>query len=260
MPLGIGRLVGSTFVALQILFVFLTNKFPATSHRTGFRFRPKARSVLWNPCAEADSKHEHMKFKTWKIIKVGTGLRTVVDFTAALQRSGCSIGHFWTDTLLKSMVLKLATKETKIALVKISPRQLRRFEPESRHSPVRLDDAYERAMMMGLRLCPAEVGAQLRLQYLDQPPNSHLLIAMQSVVTRPGPDWHRREHSFYLCHDKNNCWLAARETNYHSLLYPDLVELVFAKSESEYAEPNFDPTITKSGHFLAGLQRNDYAL
>jgi hypothetical protein len=49
-----------------------------------------------------------------------------------------------------------------------------------------LADVYKRARRVGLELCPAEVGPQLRLDYRNQPLGEALDIAMEPVATYSG--------------------------------------------------------------------------
>ena len=53
-------------------------------------------------------------------------------------------------------------------------------------SETALADFYNRARQLGLVLCPAEVGPQLRLDYRDQPLGESLIIAMEPVNTFSG--------------------------------------------------------------------------
>jgi hypothetical protein len=49
-----------------------------------------------------------------------------------------------------------------------------------------LKDIYARAKSLGFALCPAEVGPQLRLQYLEQPPGEVLHIGMEPIAKYEG--------------------------------------------------------------------------
>lgn len=51
---------------------------------------------------------------------------------------------------------------------------------------VALEDIHARADMLGYALCPAEAGAQLRLQYLNQPVGEFLHVGMQPIATYEG--------------------------------------------------------------------------
>jgi len=63
-------------------------------------------------------------------------------------------------------------------------------------------DICEAGKRIGLRLCPAEVGPALRLQYRDQPVNESLVIAMDPVV-----DWNCDSAIFKVEHEDNPCRL-----------------------------------------------------
>jgi len=57
------------------------------------------------------------------------------------------------------------------------------------------DDLYKRAEDLGLELCPAEVGPQYRLQYMDQPMNEWIYVGMKQISDSGGiPDVFELEH------------------------------------------------------------------
>lgn len=57
------------------------------------------------------------------------------------------------------------------------------FAPDEK---IALEDIYARAELLNYTLCPAEVGAQLRLQYRDQPVDEFLHVAMEPINTFAG--------------------------------------------------------------------------
>jgi hypothetical protein len=118
-----------------------------------------------------------MQFKTWKTIKLGTGLKTGDDFSRAFKEAGCSIEE-WPNRILNNPNFQVANKENEIELVKVSVGQLVYFK----NSPANTRVIYACAeTYFGLGFCPPEVGPQLRLQYLDQPKDEYLRIAMNPI-------------------------------------------------------------------------------
>ena len=117
--------------------------------------------------------------KVWKTVKLGT--RKGVDgYRRALERTAIKIGDS-ADEILGRPAFRYGTAETDVELVMISVAQLgveREVEP--------LASVYQRAGRMGLELCPAEVGPQLRLDYLDQPLGDAVHIAMEPIAAWRG--------------------------------------------------------------------------
>ena len=118
-------------------------------------------------------------FPTWKTIKLGTGLQNACEFREALKNGGFRIGD-WGNDILGKPAFKVSPKETSIELVQITVAELGFKDGATRK------DIYERAISLGLELCPNEVGPQLRLQYKDQPKGEWLLIAMEPIAGSRG--------------------------------------------------------------------------
>lgn len=69
-------------------------------------------------------------------------------------------------------------------------------------------ELYERAKLLGLDLCPPEIGPELRLKYKDQPLGEWKYIAMKPIIDSGGhPD------VFELVRDDGGLWLLSRWTN-----------------------------------------------
>ena len=119
-------------------------------------------------------------WSTWKTIRLGTnGLKTADDFRKFLKDNGFSIGDYANDILGKP-TFTAAAEEIELDLVVASVAELGFKNGATR------EQIYARAKELGLDLCPAEVGPQLRLQYKDQPNGEWLIVAMEPIAGSVG--------------------------------------------------------------------------
>lgn len=111
--------------------------------------------------------------------------------------SGFFIGS-WADDVLKSSNFTLSLQKRRIDLVRVTPQDLG-FQNGAYRK-----DIYTRAIEHGLKLCPLEVGPQLRLQYPDQPKRESLQIGME-----PQCDSEGHESEFRVVHSPTDgpLWL-----------------------------------------------------
>ena len=116
--------------------------------------------------------------KIWKTIKIGTGL-LLSGFVRAFRRADCIVSNCAKDILSKP-AFTVSQKEQEVKLVKLTVRESGFKEGAT------TKEIYERAQELGLKLCPAEVGPQLRLQYLDQPKGERLGVAMKPILDSGG--------------------------------------------------------------------------
>jgi hypothetical protein len=115
----------------------------------------------------------------WKTITVGT-TTSVFALHDALDAAGCGVGDLAGQVLARP-AFALSPARMDATLVNLSAAELG-FRTES----VRLADLYARARKLGLALAAAEVGPQLRLQYLDQPIGEFLHVGMAPITTWSG--------------------------------------------------------------------------
>ena len=132
---------------------------------------------------------------TWKTVKLGTNLRTTDDFCIAINQANMKIGELGKN-ILRRPAFKVASKETEVELVRVTLSKLGFADLVLRK------EIYDRALELGLELCPSEVGPQLRLQYKDQPRGERVCIAMEPLSASDG-----FLSVFELEHDKNGVWL-----------------------------------------------------
>jgi hypothetical protein len=115
----------------------------------------------------------------WKTIKVGTFADSFA-LIDALQAAGCGIGDLAGEILARPAFALSATKRN-VDLFAISAAELG-FQTDT----VPLAEIYARAQRAGFGFAAAEIGPQLRLQYLDQPIGEFLIIGMEPIKTWKG--------------------------------------------------------------------------
>jgi hypothetical protein len=132
------------------------------------------------PSAQSDgvNLNKPAHFQIWRKIALGT-YKGVDAYRRALDSAGIKIGDA-ADEILGRPAFSYETVKTDVGLVLVSAADLG-VETESS-----LAGVYKRARQVGLELCPAEVGPQLRLNYRNQPLGEALDIAMEPLATYSG--------------------------------------------------------------------------
>lgn len=112
--------------------------------------------------------------KVLKSIKLGIGANSGWELRSELLQKGIEVvGR--AKELLEDKDFVVAKRETTIQLIVISVEDL------GLENGGRYDDICLRINELGLMLCPAEVGPQLRLQYPEQPQDEWLTILMKPL-------------------------------------------------------------------------------
>ncbi|MCP3471725.1 hypothetical protein NLM33_15490 [Bradyrhizobium sp. CCGUVB1N3] len=116
---------------------------------------------------------------TWKTIRAGTFANSIA-LRNALDAMGCGVGGAAAEILARP-TFTVTSKTTEVKLVAVSAAELG-FKTDT----VTLAAIYARARQLGFELAGAEVGPQLRIQYLDQPIGEFLIIGMKPIKTWGG--------------------------------------------------------------------------
>jgi hypothetical protein len=114
----------------------------------------------------------------WKRVTIGT-YKGANDIREALYAARMRIGAS-ADEILGRPTFPFSKLKTELDLVVVTAADLG-FEGRTSVAEI-----YRRAIQRGLELCPAEVGPQLRLQYVNQPIGEFLHIAMLPIATYHG--------------------------------------------------------------------------
>jgi hypothetical protein len=129
-----------------------------------------------------------------KRYSVEIGGKSKEQLRAVLEQKNISITQ-WADDLLKSKDFTTSSTPESAELVRLTVEGL--GFPQGATT----DEIYAKAAELGLELCPAEVGPQLRLSYTG---NEWMYIAMKQIAGRDG-----RPHVFYLNEDDGELKLHA---------------------------------------------------
>nr|WP_245329228.1 hypothetical protein [Bradyrhizobium centrolobii] len=117
----------------------------------------------------------------WKSITLGT-FSTSLALRNALDAIGCHVGGLAAEILARPAFTVSSTKKD-VELVTVSAAELG-FDTNT----VTLAAIYARAKRLGFGVVAAEIGPQLRLQYLDQPMGEFLVIGMEPIKTWSGEE------------------------------------------------------------------------
>ena len=131
-----------------------------------------------------------------RTIELG-GFKDGKAFETELEKKGMKTNE-WSQHLLESPDFKVLGTHEQADLIELSVASLG-FNTNTRY-----DKICERAKELGLDLCPAEVGPQLRLQYTDQPQGEWFILAMKAISDRDG-----HPGLFDVHHVEDGLWLDA---------------------------------------------------
>jgi hypothetical protein len=150
----------------------------------------------------------------WKTIKIGI-YKNAGEYHKVLKSAGYGIAPWAKDVLTNGIFGKAkfacAKQVSDIDLVVVSVADLG-FKEMVHHNQI-----CERALELGLELCPPEVGPALRLSYKDQPNKEALIVGMKPIK---GSD--DRSMVFILEHSENMLWLHGNTVGRDSWRHFDL--------------------------------------
>ena len=136
-----------------------------------------------------------LDFKVWKSVKLGTGLGDINTFSMALKFGKLRISD-WARDMFTQPDFATAVEEVEVDLVNIAVEDLGLAKGAV------YKDICIRALEQGLQLCPPEVGPQLRLQYVHQPSEEWLRVAMKAIADSGGD-----LRIFAVGHGRGELWL-----------------------------------------------------
>jgi len=171
----------------------LAENMPELSGKVMQEWIEKPKKELQMILAETFSKPQ--RFKVWKTVRIG-GFPNVDAIREDIKKAGMKIGDCANDILDKA---SLVEGEVEMNLVLLSVADLG-FKDGAEYGKI-----CSRIKDLGLELCPAEVGPQLRLQYKDQPKREWIFVGMEPITDSDGGlglfDVERDDDDLWLCSD-----------------------------------------------------------
>ena len=145
-------------------------------------------------------EHIYTSFPEGKIRResIEIGGKTSEQLQTELIKAGFKIGDY-AKFMLNSKDFKTSKKSEQANLVRLKVRDL--FGNQNATT----DEIYKKAAEVGLELCPAEVGPNLRLHYKNQPLNEWFAVAMKQI-SGPGGS----PNLFSLARSSGGVWLDSR--------------------------------------------------
>jgi len=135
---------------------------------------------------------EVVGFPVFKTIKLGTH-KSTDSLRSSLKDNGNHISNWGNDIFGN---ITLAEYETEVTLHVATVKELTGKDRSVSH------EINKAIRSKGYELCPAEVGPQLRLQYLDQPNGEWIRVAMEPIA-----DSHGLLRIFYVGYVADERWL-----------------------------------------------------
>ena len=178
----------------------------------------KASTARSAPYASSISAKSAAEIPIWKTITFGE-YPNLDALRSALDNSPCPIGFGNSvDEAIGRPAFPFTKTKLDLDLVVVSAADL--GFPEDGAS---LLNVYDRAIAIGLELCPADLGPTLRLNYLDQPRSEFLHIAMRPVAL-----YNRELVDFSLGNDGNRLLLVGGDGRPEAVL-PGTVRFIFVR-------------------------------
>ena len=152
---------------------------------------------LFKNIFQLDFEHIYTSFPEGKIRKMETtiGGKTKQELIKELKEKKINISDY-VKQMMDSKDFITSKKQEQINLIRLTVRDL--GFPNSATT----QEIYNKAEELGLELCPAETGPNLRLNYLDQPLGDWFWIAMKQIADAVGDPY-----VFYLNRDGDGLWL-----------------------------------------------------